>query len=52
MLLSFTPKGRRALKKFLPDWRKAQRKVVRTLGAERWSAILNDLERASLPLST
>ncbi len=51
VLLSLTPKGRRALEKFLPDWRKAQRNVVRTLGAERWSAILNDLERASLALN-
>lgn len=49
--LSITPKGRAALKKFVPDWRKAQQKVVRTLGNERWSAILNDLERASLALT-
>ena len=51
LVLSITPKGRAALKKFLPDWRQAQQKVVRTLGKERWSAILNDLERASLALS-
>ncbi len=37
--LAITSKGRKALQKFLPDWRKAQQKVVRTLGAERWSAI-------------
>ena len=49
--LSITPKGRAALKKFVPDWRKAQRKVVETLGEDRWSAILSDLERASLALS-
>ena len=49
--LSITAKGRAALKKFVPDWRKAQQKVVQTLGKERWSAILNDLERASLALS-
>lgn len=49
--LSLTPKGRAALKKFLPDWREAQRKVVQTLGQTRWSAILKDLERASLALS-
>lgn len=48
--LAITSKGRKALQKFLPDWRKAQQKVVRTLGAERWSAILGDLERASLSL--
>ena len=46
--LTITPKGRAALQRFLPDWRKAQKKVVQTLGAERWSAILSDLERASL----
>lgn len=49
--LAITAKGRAALKKFLPDWRAAQKKVVQTLGAERWSAILKDLERASLALS-
>ena len=49
--LSITAKGRAALQKFLPDWRKAQKKVVQTLGAERWSAILNDLERASRALA-
>ena len=49
--LTITPRGRAALQRFLPDWRKAQKKVVQTLGAERWSAILSDLERASLALA-
>jgi DNA-binding MarR family transcriptional regulator len=49
--LSLTPKGRTVLKKFVPDWRKAQAKIVATLGEGRWSAILNDLERVALALN-
>lgn len=48
--LELTAKGRAKLQKFLPDWRKTQRRVVETLGSERWSAILRDLERAALAL--
>jgi DNA-binding MarR family transcriptional regulator len=48
--LALTYKGRAFLKKFVPDWRKAQAKIVATLGEDRWSAILNDLERAALAL--
>ena len=49
--LSLTAKGRRFLIKFVPDWRKAQAKIVATLGEDRWSAILTDLERAALALN-
>jgi DNA-binding MarR family transcriptional regulator len=49
--LAITEKGRRALAKMRPAWRAAQEKVVATLGRERWSAIINDLERAALKLS-
>jgi DNA-binding MarR family transcriptional regulator len=49
--LSLTPKGRQALKKFLPDWQVAQQKVIQTLGKERWTEILRDLERAALALN-
>lgn len=49
--LSLTAKGRAVLMKFVPDWRKAQAKVVATLGEDRWTAILNDLERAALALN-
>jgi DNA-binding MarR family transcriptional regulator len=48
--LALTAKGRHALEKFLPDWQVAQAKIVRTLGQERWSEILRDLERAALAL--
>jgi DNA-binding MarR family transcriptional regulator len=41
--LAITDKGRRALAKMLPAWRSAQKKVVATLGEERWSAIIRDL---------
>ena len=49
--LSITSKGRKALETLLPAWRAAQNGVVATLGEERWSAILADLERASRALS-
>jgi DNA-binding MarR family transcriptional regulator len=49
--LSLTPKGRKTLQNFLPDWQLAQQKVIRTLGPERWSEILRDLERAALALN-
>jgi DNA-binding MarR family transcriptional regulator len=49
--LSLTPKGRAALQEFLPHWQVAQRKVVNTLGPERWAEILRDLERAASRLN-
>ncbi len=48
--LTLTRKGRGALQKFLPDWQKAQAKIVQTLGRKRWAAILTDLERAARAL--
>ena len=49
--LALTPKGRATLQKFLPDWRSVQQKVIRTLGQERWTEILRDLERAAEALN-
>ena len=49
--LTLTAKGRGALQKFLPDWQLAQQKIIKTLGKERWTEILRDLERAALALS-
>jgi len=49
--LSITPKGLAALQKFMPDWRVAQQKAIKTLGRERWTEILRDLERAALALN-
>ena len=49
--LALTPKGFKTLEKFLPDWRVAQQKVIRTLGQARWTEILRDLERAALALN-
>lgn len=48
--LALTPKGKSSLARFTPDWREAQRKVVQTLGAQRWAAILADLEKAAIAL--
>ena len=48
--LTLTTKGRKTLEKFLPDWRAAQQKIIRTLGKQRWTEILRDLERAALAL--
>lgn len=49
--LTITPEGKSALAKLMPEWRAVQRKVIKTLGEERWTAILSDLERAALALS-
>jgi DNA-binding MarR family transcriptional regulator len=49
--LALTAKGRSALARLMPDWLDAQKAAVQTLGKERWSAILRDLERAALALS-
>lgn len=49
--LALTPRGRAALEKFLPDWKLAQQKIVKTLGQQRWTEILRDLERAALALN-
>ena len=50
MELAITAKGRAALAKMLPAWRSAQDKVVATLGKERWSALIGDLEQVALKL--
>ncbi len=49
--LAITTKGRKQVEKFMPAWRSAQSTVVKTLGEQRWSAILSDLETAALALS-
>ena len=49
--LELTPKGKAALERFLPDWRVAQQKIIKTLGKERWNEILRDLQRATLALN-
>ena len=49
--LAITEKGRKALAKMFPAWMAAQEKVVATLGKQRWSAIIGDLEQAALELS-
>jgi DNA-binding MarR family transcriptional regulator len=48
--VSISAKGRKELEKATPAWRAAQQAVIRTLGRERWSAILSDLDRAALAL--
>jgi DNA-binding MarR family transcriptional regulator len=48
--LEITAKGRTALAKTLPAWRSAQDKVVATLGEERWSTIIRDLEEVATKL--
>jgi DNA-binding MarR family transcriptional regulator len=48
--LSITAKGRTQIKESLPAWRLAQSAAVKTLGEQRWSAILSDLETAALAL--
>jgi DNA-binding MarR family transcriptional regulator len=48
--LTITAKGREKIAAALPAWRAAQRAAVKTLGEQRWSAILADLEIAALAL--
>src|SRR5262245_45400497 len=42
--VSISAKGRKDLEKATPAWRAAQQAVIKTLGRQRWSAILSDLE--------
>ena len=48
--LSITNKGRKKIEESMPAWRCAQQTAVATLGEERWSAILSDLETVALTL--
>lgn len=38
-----TPKGKAALERSISHWRKAQTKVLKTLGDDRWRRMLDDL---------
>jgi DNA-binding MarR family transcriptional regulator len=49
--LSLTTKGHQTLGRLLPDWQVAQAKIIKTLGKERWTEILHDLERAALAVN-
>lgn len=49
--LTITAKGRKRIEEAMPAWRSAQSAAVKTLGEQRWSAILSDLETAALALN-
>ena len=49
--LTITTKGRERIEKLTPAWKSAQSAAVKTLGEKRWSAILSDLETATLALN-
>ncbi len=49
--VSLTANGKKELAEAMPAWRAAQQAVVKTLGEQRWSVILADLERAALALT-
>jgi DNA-binding MarR family transcriptional regulator len=49
--LSITAKGRKKIKESQQAWRSAQSSAVKTLGEQRWSAILSDLEITALALN-
>jgi DNA-binding MarR family transcriptional regulator len=49
--VTITTKGRKQIEKLMPSWKSAQSAVVKTLGEQRWSAILSDLETAALALN-
>lgn len=48
--VSITSAGRKKVQETRPAWLSAQKSVVETLGEERWTAILSDLEKAALAL--
>ena len=48
--LSITAEGRKKIKESLSAWRSAQSAALKTLGEQRWSVILSDLETAALAL--
>jgi DNA-binding MarR family transcriptional regulator len=50
--LSITPKGRMELENVMPAWRSAQQAAVETLGEQRWSAILLELNQAARALNS
>ena len=50
--LFITEKGRAALARLFPAWRSAQNKVVATLGKERWTNIIRDLQQVAAKLRT
>jgi DNA-binding MarR family transcriptional regulator len=50
--LELTAKGRAVLARVHPAWRSAQEKVIATLGKERWSTIISDLEEVATKLRT
>jgi DNA-binding MarR family transcriptional regulator len=50
--LFITEKGRATLARLFPAWRSAQNKVVATLGKERWSGIIRDLQQVAAKLRT
>jgi DNA-binding MarR family transcriptional regulator len=49
--LAITMKGQKQIEKLAPAWKSAQSAAVKTLGEKRWSAILSDLERATVALN-
>ena len=50
VVLSITDEGRKKIKESLPAWQSAQSAAIKTLGEQRWSAILSDLETVALAL--
>lgn len=45
--VELTPKGKAALKRSVPYWRRAQAKTLEILGEDRWNRMLNDLSALS-----
>jgi DNA-binding MarR family transcriptional regulator len=46
--LALTPKGQSALEKALPYWQAAQSRIVDTIGAEQWEAMMRGLHQISM----
>jgi len=45
--VELTPKGKAALKRSVPHWRRAQAKTLELLGEDRWNRMLTDLSALS-----
>ena len=48
--LSLTSKGKKELERVQSAWSSAQKAMIKTLGEDRWSSILADLEKATSAL--
>jgi DNA-binding MarR family transcriptional regulator len=49
--LTLTPKGKRALARSLPAWRKAHERFLATVGPDYWTGMQNELEQLAFAVT-